>query len=114
VGLEAIATADAAALLDELGIEVTHRPRGVAASDESVQAIVEWHDPERDVQAGQENVRKGRITVLSSVAISKESQWVIRSETCVTTEMGSIEAGFRTAEIKIRDAGIRTKGRLAQ
>lgn len=112
MGLESIATADAAFLLDELGIEVTHRPRGVEADDQPVQAIVEWEKPSRDMHAGAENVRVGTIAVLSTVPVTKESQWVIRGEVCMTTAMGSVEAGLRTAEIKIRDAGQRSaKGR---
>jgi hypothetical protein len=112
MGLESIATADAAFLLEELGIEVTHRPRGVEADDRQVLAIVEWEKPQRDMQAGAENVRTGTITVLSMVPVTKESHWVIRGEVCITHAMGSIEAGLRTAEIKIRDAGQRSaKGR---
>lgn len=108
MGLESLATTDAAFLLEELGIEVTHRPRGVEADGVPVQAIVEWDKPNRDMQAGAETVNTGTITVASTVAVTKESVWVIRDEVCSTTALGRIEAGLRTAEIKVRDAGVRS------
>lgn len=109
MGLESLAAADAAFLLDELGIEVTHRPRGDASQDTPVQAIVEWEKPQRDMHSGPRTARKGTITVLESVPVTTRSQWVIRNEVVLTRANGSIEAGLRTAEIEIVDDGQRTK-----
>lgn len=108
MSLEAQSAADAAFILEDLGIPVTHRPRGVAAADELVQAIVEWEKPERDMQSGPRNIRKGSITVLDSVAVTKESQWVINGSVCVTTKVGSTQGGRRSSDIQAVDKGIKT------
>ena len=112
MGLESLATADAAFLLEELGIEVTHRPRGVEADGATVRAIFDQEKPQSDMHSGRENVRTGEIQIPEALGVSKDDVWVIRSEEWATTEICGVEAGWRLLKLKKRDAGVRSaKGR---
>jgi len=103
--------ARAARYLAEFGEPVTHRRHGDCPADETVQAVAIEEKPERDRQAGDENLRVMRIQVAAGLEVTKGTEWVIRGEKWITERIGTPVAGLLKLWATRTDKGLRTKAR---
>jgi hypothetical protein len=105
---------DAWIAAEDFGESVTHQPRDDDAEAATISAVVVEEPPQQNTEAGKENVKTLRVTVTEDVPVSIKSTWTIRGEEWQTLRLGTLEGGLRQLWVSRRDAGIRTKGRLAQ
>ena len=109
MGLIGYLNADAWKLLDVFGELLTHRPRGVEADQVEITGAFEEEDPQVDMQAGRENLRRGWLMIEDTVAnVSTKSTWIVRGDEWTTSKIGTADVGWLKVWIERRDAGVRS------
>lgn len=107
---------DAASLVintSDAGQSVTHRPLNVAASDASVTAV--WHEDE-PIESNERGVgilRRGTLTVGSSVTVTTRDRWQVNSEWWETTRWQTDGGGLQVVYVQQPRDEIRSGTRSA-
>lgn len=94
MSLNTIAADDAAFLLEELGEDVVHRPRGNPDNDTTQTGV--W-EPDRDSlesEAGRSEQSRGSLTVSSALVLQETDRWRIGGKWFETESIDVPQAGL--------------------
>ena len=95
-------------LLYQLGESVTRYPLGIVADAVSVTAMFEEIEPALDTQRGEDNVRRGRLSMADSVEAHPNDTWTIGGVHWDARSVGQKQNGMITVEVQ-RTEALRTR-----
>lgn len=93
---------------DHFAETVTRYPLGVAENAVAVTADFQEQEPVRDTQRGEDNVRRGRLSISSDVDAHPNDTWLINSLHWDTLTVGPNQHGMQTVEVQ-RTEALRTR-----
>lgn len=86
--------------LSDFAETVKRYARGEGGGGTDVTASFQEEDPERDIQSGRRNVRRGVLYVAKAQETDERDRWEVRSEMWDQVGSGRIEGGLKIVMLK--------------
>lgn len=101
-------------LFTEFGAAVTHRPLNDSANDASVTAIFQEMTPQESAERGKSVVRRGKVTVYSTVSLSVKDRWQISSEWWEAVSVRVLQGGISEVSVQRQEDELRSGRKTAR